>query len=746
MFSNKFIQATKEYCTFDNHVNAPLMRKVFYARKSSKGKITICGLGFYRLFINGKEITKSHLAPYISNINHYIYYDEYVLDDLLNEGKNVIGIILGNGMLNCMGGYTWGFDKANYRSAPKVAFALNIDDNIIEADETVKVNKSPITFDDLRCGERYDANLEIENWLEIDFDDSSWNNAIISSCPNGEKRITNIEPIVVEKEVKPVRLFKSGKGYIYDFGINSAGIIKLSIDGKKNQRIKLLHGEIVKEGKLDLTNIVFKGANEEYSQCIIYICKEGRQVYTPSFTYMGFQYVYVEGIEENQANEKLLTMLVMHSDIKRISNFKCSNEDLNKIFNNTINSTFSNFFHFPTDCPQREKNGWTGDANISMDQIMMNFNAKRNIKEWLRNIRKSQNEIGQIPGIIPTYDWGYQWGHGPAWDSALVELPYRVYQYENDTDIIYENAAFIFKYVQYLSKKINEKGLVEYGLGDWCEVEAPAPDKYSNPLCVSDTLMSINIFRKAAVLFGVINYKEEKEFCEKYVSKLINSFRKECIDDNLEVIGKTQTGQAMALYYGVFTKEEEQTAVDHLINYIRNENDHFKVGVLGGRVLFRVLSKFGYNDLVIKLITNPTFPSYSWQLKFGTTTLWESFYDMDENFNMYSNMTFEVLSMNHHFWGDVSAYFIEYILGLKINPELNDKLDVIIEPHLSKELTFAEGYHDFSFGRIYIKWEIKDSMFNINIQKPNNINCKLILPNNQKVNIIENDSNYKVIL
>ena len=247
-------------------------------------------------------------------------------------------------------------------------------------------------------------------------------------------------------------------------------------------------------------------------------------------------------------------------------------------------------------------------------------------------------------------------------------------------------------------------------------------------------------------LFGVINYKEEKEFCEKYVSKLINSFRKECIDDNLEVIGKTQTGQAMALYYGVFKKEEEQTAVDHLINYIRNENDHFKVGVLGGRVLFRVLSKFGYNDLVIKLITNPTFPSYSWQLKFGATTLWESFYDMDENFNMYSNMTFEVLSMNHHFWGDVSAYFIEYILGLKINPELNDKLDVIIEPHLSKELTFAEGYHDFSFGRIYIKWEIEDSMFNINIQKPNNINCKLILPNNQKVNIIENDSNYKVIL
>ena len=744
MFSNKFIQATKDYCTFDNHINAPLMRKTFYVQDNSKGEITICGLGFYRLFINGKEITKSHLAPYISNVNHIIYYDKYNLSEYLKEGKNVIGIILGNGMLNCIGGYTWGFDKANYRSAPKVAFALYIDGYILEADETVKVNKSPITFDDLRCGERYNANLEVENWNEVDFDDSQWDNALISSSPKGEKRITNIDPIVVEKEIKPVRILKSGNGYIYDFGYNSAGIIRLNINGYKNQNIKILHGEIIKENRLNLTNIVFRGANEEYSQCIMYVCKEGRQIYTPSFTYMGFQYVYIEGINEDQATEELLTMLVMHSNIKRISDFRCSNEDLNKIFNNTINSTFSNFFHFPTDCPQREKNGWTGDANISADQIMMNFDAVKNIKEWMNNIRKSQKESGQIPGIIPTYDWGYDWGHGPAWDSVIVELPYRVYQYFNDKEIIFENAQAILKYVKYLSNKINENGLVEYGLGDWCEVEAPGPEKYSNPLCVSDTLMSINIFKKAAVLFDVINYKEEREFCERISHQLINSFRDNCIDDNLEVLGKTQTGQAMALYYGVFDKKEEKIAIKHLIKYIKDKDNHFAVGVLGARVLFRVLSKFGYNDLAFKLITNSTFPSYSWQLKFGATSLWESFYNMDENFNMYSDMTFEVLSMNHHFWGDISAYFIEYILGIKINPDIKDENNIVIKPHLNKDISFAEGYHDLPSGRVYVKWKLENNNFIIEIEKPVKVNCLLILPNNKQFEVLNEKSKYEI--
>ena len=250
MLSNNFISATDMYSTFEEHVSAPYIRKKFEIKKGFKQcKITICGLGFYKLFINGTEITKGYLAPYISNVDEVIYYDEYDLTNYVNVGKNVIGIILGNGMLNSISGYVWKFDQAPYRSAPKVAFALDIDGEIIEADESCKTHPSPITFDDLRSGERYDARLEIDGWSFPTFDDSSWANVIKVTTPKGVKRITNIDDIKVERSVPYVSYIKSGDGYIYDFGINSSGIVELKINAKEGQVIKLIHGEIIKDNK-----------------------------------------------------------------------------------------------------------------------------------------------------------------------------------------------------------------------------------------------------------------------------------------------------------------------------------------------------------------------------------------------------------------------------------------------------------------------------------------------------------------
>lgn len=747
MLSNKFVSATKEYCTFLNHINAPYLRKTFeISELLDSVDFVICGLGFYRLFINGKEITKGHLSPYISNVDQIIYYDKYEISKLLKVGKNVIGIILGNGMLNSVGGYVWDFNKASYRSSPKVAFSLDLNGKVIEADESIKVNKSPITFDDLRAGERYDANLEIEHWNEIDFDDSKWDNAFYVETPKGEKRLSSVEPIIVDREIKPSKIIKSGNGYIYDFNYNSAGVIRLNINGHKNQVIKLLHGEIVKNNRLDLTNIVFKNADENYSQCIYYTCKEGKQVYTPSFTYMGFRYVYVEGIDESQANEDLLTMVVMHSNVERVSDFHCSNDDLNRIFKNTINSTWSNFYHFPTDCPQREKNGWTGDANLCADQIMMNFKASKNLKEWLRNIQKTQLESGQIPGIIPTVKWGYQWGNGPAWDAVIVEIPYRIYQYENDKDVILDNTNMISNYVRYLASRRNDKGLLEYGLGDWCQVEK-CPMDFETPLCVSDTIIGINLLDKASLLFGIIGRNDDKEYCLSLSNDLMKAFRKHCIDDNLEVLGHTQSGQAMALYYGAFLDSEKEKAISNLIKYIEKYDNHFNVGVLGCRALFRVLSKYGYSDLALKLITNETFPSYSWQLRFGATSLWESFFNMDNDFNLYQkDMTFEVLSMNHHFWGDVAAYFIEYLAGIKINEKCESNLSIKVKPYLMEGINEVSAYHILPNGKISVSYKINNGVFDMVVNKPFGSECEVCLPNGEILKAKDGENIFSVKL
>ena len=219
MFSTNFISATKNFSSyeFDTHVPAPYIRKKFEVKGNVKSaKITICGLGFYDLYINQKCITKGLLAPYISNPDDILYYDEYDLAELLNIGKNAIGIILGNGMLNCPGGTVWEMEKARYRSAPKVALALELvyengDKEVITADESFKTHPSPILFDDLRCGEIYDANKEIEGWNSPDFDDSSWANCITAETPRGETKLCTAEPIVVLKELKPVSVTPNKK-------------------------------------------------------------------------------------------------------------------------------------------------------------------------------------------------------------------------------------------------------------------------------------------------------------------------------------------------------------------------------------------------------------------------------------------------------------------------------------------------------------------------------------------------------
>ena len=278
-----FIKATDEYNTFEKAVAAPYIRKRFTCESAAQGTIKIAACGFYVLFVNGINITKGFLAPYICNTDHYIYYDEY--DVALDEGENVIGILLGNGFQNNPGGYIWDFDKAPFRSAPKVAVHLQYVDHgeIVElvTDNTFKTHPSAILADDYRFGETYDANAEIENWTQKNFDDSSWDDALLTNAPEGEITLCRAQPLVVETELKPVNIFKEDDSYIYDFGVSNAGVCRLNINGCKGQKIELQHADLLKDGKFHLDNIWFVRDYWERDKDIVhkdtFICKGGAE-------------------------------------------------------------------------------------------------------------------------------------------------------------------------------------------------------------------------------------------------------------------------------------------------------------------------------------------------------------------------------------------------------------------------------------------------------------------------------------
>jgi len=721
----KFISGTLEYNTFEKAVPAPYIRKSFVSDVKTNSKIIIASCGFYRLFINGSEYTKGFLAPYISNPEHYIYYDEYEI--LMDKGENVIGIILGNGFQNNPGGYIWDFDKASFRSSPMVSVALtytNSDGNevVIESDKSFKTAPSPIRADDYRFGEFYDANYEISGWNEKGFDDSLWSNAIEVNKPCGELKLCTASPIIAAEEIEPVKIFQCGNDYIYDFGVSNAGVCRLRIKGQPGQKIELQHSDSIKDGDLNLENVWFKRELWERDKNIVhkdtYICKSDKEeVYTPTFTYHGFRYVKVYGITAEQATKDLLTYVVLHSDIESRGGFVCSDKTINTLQEMTRRSDISNIHYFPTDCPQREKNGWTADAALSCEQMLLNYAPEKEYKEWLYNICKAQNELGALPGIVPTTGCFYDWGNGPAWDCVLAYLPYYTYIYRGETDMIKIASNSFISYLKYLISRKDEKGLIHIGLGDWCHVGRWDED-FKAPLEVTDTIISMDIAKKIALMFGAVGMKDEEEFALSVSKDFKTAIRENLIDfDKMIVFGDCQTSQAMCLYYNVFNEDEESKAFAHLLDLIHQEGDHMDVGVLGGRVIFHVLSKFGHSELAYKMITRPDFPSYGNWIKRGATTLWEDFH-LDC-----------VSSMNHHFWGDISSWFIKCIAGIQLNPDGHNIDRVEIKPSFLKDIDNACGYHISPRGKISSKWEREDNKIILTVEIPKGMSATATLEN-----------------
>lgn len=718
MVSKKhFIKATEEYNTFEKNMPEYYFRRSFFAEQTKEIKITVAVCGFYKLYFNGKDITKGFLSPYINNTDDFIYYDEYMLK--AEKGENVIGVILGNGFQNNPGGHIWHFDEAKFRSAPM--FSLSVSEKcgseekiLLESDSNFKIKESPIRFDDYRFGEFYDANFEIEGWNETGFDDSSWENALLTLPPKGELCLSDVSPITKETEIQPLDIIPCGDGFIYDFGISNAGVCRLNVNGKKGQKIELTHADSLKDGDLNLAQIWFEREHWERDKKIVhkdtYVCKgTGNEIYQPSFTYHGFRYVRVDGITKEQATKDLLTYLVYHTELKSLGDFKCSDETVNKLQEITRRSIVSNFHHFPTDCPQREKNGWTADAALSSEAALLNFDPERNYRQWMKNVCKTQLENGSLPGIVPTGGWGYEWGNGPAWDCVLAVIPYFTYIYRGETEMILNCSKSFTAYLKYLRTRCDENGLLAIGLGDWCYIGGGIPKAR---LIATDSITTMDIASKIADMFAAVGMKSEEEFARNEAEKYRTAIRKELIDfDTMLFKGNCQTEQAMGLYYGIFEENEENKAFEMLLKLISDANDHIDVGVLGGRVLFHVLTKFGYSDLALKMITRPDFPSFGNWLERGATTLWEDFRPNS------------VSSMNHHFWGDISAWFIKCIAGINVNPEKNNANSVKIKPSFVSTLEYVSAYHILKNGKVSVEWKRENGAIILEVKVPNSVSA-----------------------
>ena len=533
------------------------------------------------------------------------------------------------------------------------------------------------------------------------------------------------KPIVATYELTPVSIIKEDDGYLYDFGYDCVGLTRLCIKGNYGQHIVIDHGELIRDGKFSQENIVFRQPGQigqpKYTQRTEYICHGGDvEVHIPSFTYYGFRYAKVTGITEEQATPELLTYVVMNTDLGDRGDFSCSNEVLNTLQQMTRRSTLGNFQHFPNDCPHREKNGWTADAALSAEQTLLNFEPEDNYLMWEKCIVRAMNEDGALPGIVPTGGWGFHWGNGPAWDSVMIYLPYFCAVLRDDLRPAEVAKEGMMRYFRYLISRRDERGLLEIGLGDWC----PANPNYETPLIFTDSTISYDLAVKAAYLYDRMSMPEEAAFCRSFAEEMRTAIRTHLLEDASEMrfISGRQSVQAMAIFYGLCNSEEEkEKALALLLDEIHKQDDHMAVGVLGGRVLFRVLCDNGYEDLAIKMITRPDAPSYGVMIADGLTSLAE-------------NVRPPYGSRNHHFWGDISALMIEYFAGIRVNPNLQGAENIDIRPVFSTDMQHAKAYYNATVGRVEVAWEREGESVRLRLIYPEGAQGFVVAPLGYTVN------------
>lgn len=709
---------------------APLFRKSLKLvdKPIDSARLYVSGIGYYEFYINGVKVGDRKLEPGYTHFDKRVLYSTYDVTELLQSGDNVLAAELGNGWLNVQSLAVWQFDKARWRMRPRMIAELRVtyDDGtiqIIPTDGTWKTNTGASAFNSLYSGEVYDARLLHKGWMKSGFDDSKWCSAELVQAPAQVLKSQQMPPIRIIREVKPIDICKiDDYTYVYDFGENITGICRLNIQGDAGTCITMAHGELqYGDGRLNQGNIEIyfqkeKGGQPQHNSPLeriqtdtYFLSGNGIETFEPSFTYHGFRYVEVAGTRPLQLGIENLTGLCMHTDVQPIGSFSCSDEVLNRLVKACCNSYLGNLFSIPTDCPQREKNGWTADGYLAMDYGLLFFDGITVYEKWLNDFIDNQLDYGKISSIIPSAGWGYtNWG--PTWDSALFIIPYNLYRYYGDTRAMEQLWSTCERYLDYLASR-EEDGILTFGVGDWVYYKTTTDSHF---ISTSYYWLDNVLMAKFAKLIG----RDGSRYLAK-AETLKNTILKKWFDSEKKIFANcTQTAQGVGLAFGLTPKEHEQAVADNLVKMIRDNNHQLDFGMVGAKTVPAMLTKYGYADDAYQMITRPDAPSWANWIHRGLTALPETWVLAED---------FKDASLNHAFLGDVAAWMMNTIAGININPEKPGFEGVIIRPHFIKDLDWAKGEYHSVHGVIRSEWKRIGKEVFLDISIPANMDAELQL-------------------
>lgn len=689
-----------------------------------KARIYATSRGVYEAYLNGKRIKEERMTPGWTSYHHRLQYQIYDITGMIQQ-ENKVEIMVGNGWYKGIFGFMLTPNIYGDRVGAFVEIHMEYEDGsseIICTDETWQVQTGEIRYSEIYMGETIDTTVCKESNAE----NSRIRIGTVSVLDFDKQTLTaqENEPIRITERIPAKELIVTPKGEkLVDFGQNLTGLVEVKVHGRKGQKIVIRHAEVLdKEGNFYPETL--RQAKSEDT----YICNGEEQTFLPHFTFHGFRYICVEGLDDLTLNQ--FTACVMHSDMEKLGDFQCSNRKVNQLQHNIAWGQRGNFLDIPTDCPQRdERLGWTGDAQIFSWTAAFNRNTALFFRKWMRDVAAESSLEKGVPHVVPDILGSYS---SSAWSDVAVIVPWVVYQTYGDKGILEENWKCMHEWVDYIKNQCGENGLWQtgYQYGDWLALDKEesadrtgATDKYM--IANAYYLYVTNLVKQTAEVLG---FTENAEKYQKLYDTTLEAFRQEYYTNTGRIVSETQTGAILSLYFNLAREKDRTRILQTLKTNIENHKNHLATGFVGTPYLCHALSENGEHKLAGTIFMKEDYPSWFYAVNMGATTIWERWNSImpDGSFDA-SGMN----SLNHYAYGSIGDWMYRKVAGVSQLKPGYKKFKV--QPMFVKGIEEAGAEFESAYGKIESKWSCKDGKIHGYVKVPANTTAEIHLPEKEDV-------------
>jgi alpha-L-rhamnosidase len=704
---------------------AAYLRCRFTANQVSSAVLHVTALGLIEPWLNGDRVGDELLAPGWTSYNHRLAVSTHDVTDLVRDGLNVLGAVLGEGW--AVGRVGWEGRRAVWADRPAAFLQLDIVDadgeRSICSDGTWRVAHGGVRANSLFDGEVYDARVEPLGWCEADFDDSGWRPVDLVERDLSSLVARSWEPIRAVEEITAREILVTPAGRtVVDFGQNLSGWVRLRVRGPAGTTITLRHSETLIQDEINFETNRGAAATDVY---ILSGDPDG-ETWEPRFTFHGFRYVDVDGWPGAIGPDDV-TAIVVHSDMRRTGWFETSHPGLTQLHSNVVWSMRDNFVGVPTDCPQRdERAGWTGDLNAFGSTAAFLYDVRGVLQSWLEDLALEQCDWGAVPFVVPDV----RTSAAPPtalWGDVAVNLPWVLYQEFGDASILDRQYASMVAYVDQVEALLDERGLWSSGfqLGDWLDPDAPPTNAAGGKTdrCLVAQAFYCRTTRLMADTATVLGKQEDAARYAALHVRVRSAFRQEWMTPFGRLANETQTAYALAICFDLFDDPQLERAGQRLAELVTRARFTVSTGFAGTPWVAHALTKTGQIATAYRLVLEEECPSFLYPLSKGATTTWERWDAIQPDGSLNST---GMTSLNHYALGAVADWLHRVVGGLL--PAAPGYAALRIEPRPGGGITSAKAAKDTPLGRASVRWTDADGLRTVEVVVPDGVEAQVVLP------------------